>query len=526
MSVNRRFIQGSFYTARGAGANVGDTSFNINSPFVDVFGTSITSASIGTLGYGCAEPGSANEEPFTYTGITNNSDGSAILTGISTVLAQYPYTQTSGLARSHAGQTQVVLTNDAAFYNDFANKQNDEAISGFWTAPNPVSAQGIATQQYVLNTISSSGSVTFAAETVSGTAGAALTKGQIVYLAAVGTWKVASASTTSTSTNVVLGICQLSTSSAGATSILISGQDGTQSGMSTGTTYYLQNTPGTIGSSPGTVTIDLGVANSATSLYFRPLFSTTYSQANSPFPPGVMVDYAGTSAPSLWLLCDGSAISRTTYASLFTAISTNYGAGDGSTTFNVPDFRSRATVGAGTGTKVFTLTNSSTSNIITVSTPTGPTNSTNNELQNGTALVFNATVLGNLTSGSTYYVIRQTYNTFKLATTLANAIGTGSGSSGTSTAISLSGAEAGSFTLTYSTRTVGDTGGEENHNLVLGELPSHTHIVPISTSFSGGSQGAAQGTNTSSTLGTNSSGGSTGHNLMLPFGVATKIIKI
>lgn len=43
--------------------------------------------------------------------------------------------------------------------------------------------------------------------------------------------------------------------------------------------------------------------------------------------------------PTGWLLCNGSAVSRTTYANLFAAIGTNYGAGDGSTTFNVPDFR-------------------------------------------------------------------------------------------------------------------------------------------------------------------------------------------
>jgi microcystin-dependent protein len=49
------------------------------------------------------------------------------------------------------------------------------------------------------------------------------------------------------------------------------------------------------------------------------------------------------------LLCDGSAKSRATYAALFAAIGTNYGAGDGSTTFNVPDFRGRVPLGAGTG---------------------------------------------------------------------------------------------------------------------------------------------------------------------------------
>lgn len=58
-------------------------------------------------------------------------------------------------------------------------------------------------------------------------------------------------------------------------------------------------------------------------------------------PAGSMVDFAGTTAPSGWLMCDGAAVSRTVYASLFSALGTAYGSGDGSTTFNLPDYRGR-----------------------------------------------------------------------------------------------------------------------------------------------------------------------------------------
>lgn len=61
---------------------------------------------------------------------------------------------------------------------------------------------------------------------------------------------------------------------------------------------------------------------------------------------GESVDYGGAAAPSLWLLMFGQAISRTTYASLFGVISTTFGAGDGLTTFNVPDARGRVVAGA------------------------------------------------------------------------------------------------------------------------------------------------------------------------------------
>ena len=56
-------------------------------------------------------------------------------------------------------------------------------------------------------------------------------------------------------------------------------------------------------------------------------------------PAGQVALYASSTAPTGWLKADGAAISRTTYAALFTAIGTTFGAGDGSTTFNLPDLR-------------------------------------------------------------------------------------------------------------------------------------------------------------------------------------------
>lgn len=66
-------------------------------------------------------------------------------------------------------------------------------------------------------------------------------------------------------------------------------------------------------------------------------------------PAGLVLDYAGTSAPTGWLVCNGQAISRSTYSNLFTAIGTSFGVGDGSTTFNLPDLRGRTTIGVGQG---------------------------------------------------------------------------------------------------------------------------------------------------------------------------------
>ena len=69
-------------------------------------------------------------------------------------------------------------------------------------------------------------------------------------------------------------------------------------------------------------------------------------------PAGMMFPYAGSSAPSGYLICDGTAVSRTTYANLFTAIATQYGVGDGSSTFNLPDLRGRTIAGKGSGSTI------------------------------------------------------------------------------------------------------------------------------------------------------------------------------
>jgi microcystin-dependent protein/two-component sensor histidine kinase len=72
-----------------------------------------------------------------------------------------------------------------------------------------------------------------------------------------------------------------------------------------------------------------------------PIWSTS-------FLSGMLMMWTTGTAPSGWLLCNGSAISRTTYSALFAVIGTTFGSGDGSTTFNLPDYRDRMPIGAGT----------------------------------------------------------------------------------------------------------------------------------------------------------------------------------
>jgi microcystin-dependent protein len=91
-------------------------------------------------------------------------------------------------------------------------------------------------------------------------------------------------------------------------------------------------------------------------------------------PVGVVNPFAGATAPSGWLLCFGQAVSRTQYPVLFTTLSTTYGSGDGSTTFNIPDMRGRAVAGKDDmgGTAASRLT----STVLTASNTLGATGGT------------------------------------------------------------------------------------------------------------------------------------------------------
>lgn len=77
-----------------------------------------------------------------------------------------------------------------------------------------------------------------------------------------------------------------------------------------------------------------------------------YTSAQPPAPtsiPGLIEPFAGTTVPAGYLLCDGSAVSRIDYATLFEVIGTAFGDGDGSTTFNLPDLGGRVPLGVSQG---------------------------------------------------------------------------------------------------------------------------------------------------------------------------------
>lgn len=94
-----------------------------------------------------------------------------------------------------------------------------------------------------------------------------------------------------------------------------------------------------VGGSVTTVTMPFGTSNTAVA-------TTAFVQNNS-VPPGSLLMWSTATAPSGYLLCNGNAVSRSSFATLFAVIGTTFGIGDGTTTFNLPNYNNRFPVGAG-----------------------------------------------------------------------------------------------------------------------------------------------------------------------------------
>lgn len=258
-------------------------------------------------------------------------------------------------------------------------------------------------------------------------------------------------------------------------------------------------------------------------------------------PAGIgPLPYAGSSIPTGWLECDGSAVSRTTYAALFSAISTTWGVGDGVSTFNLPNMSGRVPIGSGTGTATESVTNAA------INTGTDRITVTSNATKWITGMVVVWTVTGTppttnpanlLDNSDTVYVIRISATEIQFATSLANAQA--------GTAIDITAAGSGTFTLThtYTARTLGQYGGEEGHAMSSTEHLLHTHvqdahahtqaIFAAGGGVVGGNAGSVGsstandtnvGTTANQTATNQNTGGNAAMNIMQPFAVVKYII--
>ena len=228
-------------------------------------------------------------------------------------------------------------------------------------------------------------------------------------------------------------------------------------------------------------------------------------------PAGVVLPYAGSSAPAGWLLCHGQNVSRTVYAALFAAIGTTYGIGDGTTTFGLPDVRGRVIAGeddmGGTNAQRLTF------------------------VSNGTTTNASAVVTGLSSTAGLAVGMRAFGSTLPAGVTIA--------SIDSATQVTLStgtGVTAGTVSLRFGIIdgiALGDAAGGHVHTLTAAQIPAHNHplAAPFNTTTAGGAATftAAANVNASgsgTTLNTsNNTGGGGAHSNLQPTIIMNKIIK-
>lgn len=200
-------------------------------------------------------------------------------------------------------------------------------------------------------------------------------------------------------------------------------------------------------------------------------FDTLYVAAGTAPPAGAVMPFAQSSAPTGWLKCNGAAVSRTTYATLFAAIGTTYGAGDGSTTFNLPDLRGEFVRGLddGRGIDAARALGSAQADANKSHSHTGSAQSAGAHTHTGSAQSGGAHTHGGTTASNGAHT-----HTVPSGT---NPVGSNTGQVGytDSNPSTVSTSSSGAHTHTFTT----DSGGAHTHTLTVDSGGAHTHTLSI-----------------------------------------------
>jgi hypothetical protein len=176
-SVDGQIKLGSTYSPTGGGtyrlqSSIGttDTTIKLSSFKEPVSNIAYTMTYLNTaIAYGTLDPQQSTRSEFvSFTGITQNSDGTATLTGVSRGMSRsYPYTASTTLRQTHSGQSIFILSDSPQHFSEYAVKRNDEDITGDWKVPTPANSTSIANRAYVDG--AAFGGIGNASETATGT---------------------------------------------------------------------------------------------------------------------------------------------------------------------------------------------------------------------------------------------------------------------------------------------------------------------------------------------------------------------
>jgi hypothetical protein len=248
-----------------------DTTITLSSFKEPVTGNLITMTSLASdIGYATVDPQSATRKEFiSFTGITQNNDGTAVLTGVSRGLSfQSPFTASSTLRKAHPGQSILILSDSPQLFSEYARRRYAETITEQWVFPTPLASTSAATKGYVDNIVSG-GSVSYERTVINGTAGETFATGSVIYMSPVDQeWYKVDNDDTTTFQDRQLGIAQGPGTNGAIINggILVYGMDSTQTALTPGAFYFISSTAGA--TSTATTSQAIGQAKSSTQLFF------------------------------------------------------------------------------------------------------------------------------------------------------------------------------------------------------------------------------------------------------------------
>lgn len=267
-------------------------------------GSSIAASDIGDELQGTFAPGTSREEIFLIDGanVVVNADGTVTITSVLRGRKEVSPYGSGGFSADHGAGEIVIFGNNPQLYDKMAFKENANTFSeqnifnnfAPQTDTDPINPNDLTRLSYVQTLVL--GVLTTINVIVPGKAGETISgAGKGIYFDETDNeWKLWDADVAATVNNVLLGISQGAGVDGGAilNGVLLQGVDENQSGLTEGDVQFASNTAGGISSTPGTIEVTVGIAKSATELYFAPRFNQQITEAQQDALVGNNTDIA------------------------------------------------------------------------------------------------------------------------------------------------------------------------------------------------------------------------------------------